>query len=52
MENCFRNVKKIWENVYDIIISPIYYITDTTPLCIHIICIALESYDTPGVSCL
>ena len=32
MENCFRNVKKIWENVYDIIISPIYYITDITPL--------------------
>ena len=25
MENCFRNIKKIRENVYDIIISSIYY---------------------------
>ena len=27
MENCFWNVKKIRKNVYDIIISPIYYKT-------------------------
>ena len=27
MENCFRNVEKIRKNVYDNIISPIYYTT-------------------------
>ena len=25
MENCFRNVKNIRKNVYDIIISPVYH---------------------------